>query len=85
MTTPYLCIDLDKIEHNARTIAALCQPRGVRSSVQAGDQQGGHAVHIVRQVARGTEYPGLGGCHGGIIQVLFGRLERPCLVFVKRL
>lgn len=30
MTTPYVGIDLDKIEHNARTITGLCQSRGLR-------------------------------------------------------
>jgi predicted amino acid racemase len=30
MTTPYVGIDLDKIEHNARTITGLCQARGIR-------------------------------------------------------
>jgi predicted amino acid racemase len=29
MMTPYLSIDLAKIEHNARTIVALCRPHGI--------------------------------------------------------
>jgi predicted amino acid racemase len=29
MTTPYLTIDLDKIEHNARSIVALCRAHGI--------------------------------------------------------
>lgn len=29
MTTPYLTIDLDKIEHNARSIVELCRRRGI--------------------------------------------------------
>lgn len=29
MKTPYLSIDLDKIEHNARTIVALCKQHGI--------------------------------------------------------
>lgn len=29
MTHPYVSIDLDKIEHNARAIVALCQARGI--------------------------------------------------------
>ena len=29
MTTPYLVIDLDKIEHNTRTIVALCNQYGI--------------------------------------------------------
>ncbi len=29
MQQPYLTIDLDKIEHNARTIVALCKQRGI--------------------------------------------------------
>ena len=32
MTTPYLSIDLAKIEHNARTIAELCAAKGIRVS-----------------------------------------------------
>jgi predicted amino acid racemase len=30
MTTPYLTIDLDKIEHNAGTITSLCRTQGIR-------------------------------------------------------
>lgn len=30
MTTPYLTIDLDKIEHNARTIVELCSNRDIK-------------------------------------------------------
>ena len=30
MTTPYLSIDLHKIEHNARTITSLCGAKGIR-------------------------------------------------------
>ncbi len=30
MTTPYLTIDLKKIEHNSRTIVALCRQHGIR-------------------------------------------------------
>ena len=30
MTRPYLSIDLDKIEHNARTIVRLCQTHGIQ-------------------------------------------------------
>jgi predicted amino acid racemase len=30
MTTPYLAIDLDKIEHNARVVTALCRDNGLR-------------------------------------------------------
>ncbi|MGD8932354.1 MAG: alanine racemase, partial [Chromatiales bacterium] len=29
MTTPYLTIDLAKIEHNARTVVELCRDRGI--------------------------------------------------------
>ena len=29
MTTPYLTIDLDKIEHNTRSIVELCRRRGI--------------------------------------------------------
>ena len=29
MTTPYLVIDLDKIEHNTRTIVELCNKNGI--------------------------------------------------------
>ena len=32
MTTPYLTIDLDKIEHNARTLVGLCTAHGIQVS-----------------------------------------------------
>ena len=32
MTTPYITIDLQKIEHNARTIVALCKEHGIEVS-----------------------------------------------------
>ena len=51
MTTPYIGIDLDKIEHNARTITGLCQSRGLRVT---GVTKGvcGHPV-VARAMLRG--------------------------------
>ena len=32
MPAPYVSIDLDKIEHNARTVVRLCAAHGIRVS-----------------------------------------------------
>lgn len=62
MTTPYLTIDLDKIEHNARTITRLCGTHGIQVS---GVTKGvcGHP-----QVARAM-------LRGGIADIADSRLE----------
>ena len=62
MTTPYVGIDLNKIEHNARTITSLCQTRGIRVT---GVTKGvcGHP-----DVARAM-------LHGGVSDIGDSRLE----------
>ncbi|MEA3547788.1 MAG: alanine/ornithine racemase family PLP-dependent enzyme [Thermodesulfobacteriota bacterium] len=62
MTTPYITIDLDKIEHNARTIVELCKVHGIE-------------VTGVTKVICG--HPGVAAAmlRGGVVSIADSRLE----------
>ncbi len=62
MATPYITIDLDKIEHNARTIVDLCKIHGIE-------------VTGVTKVTCG--YPGVAAAmlRGGVVSIADSRLE----------
>ena len=62
MTTPYLSIDLDKIEHNARTITGLCGAHGI-------------AVTGVTKATCGDPQVAAAMLRGGVIGIADSRLD----------
>lgn len=62
MTTPYLNIELDKIEHNARTIVGLCQDHGIE-------------VTGVTKVTCGNPHVARAMLRGGVTAIADSRLE----------
>ena len=69
MGSPYLTIDLDKVEHNARTIVAVCEEHGI-------------AVTGVTKGACGSPEVGRAMLRGGVTSLgdspgFTGRSRRP--------
>ena len=65
MSTPYLSIDLDKIEHNARTITGLCGAHGI-------------AVTGVTKATCGDPQVAAAMLRGGVIGIADSRLDNIC-------